>query len=351
MANQPTFTLLHGEDDLRIEEALHALRDAMRQQPNGDLNMDDFDGETADVAAIVNAAMAFPFLSDMRMVVAKGLLAYITRKDAGERGKKAVELLKAQLPQLPPSARLVFVESAKLPDTHPIVKLARDHANGEERAFGVPPDVTKWIIDRAAKRYQAVIEPRAAAALSEIVVVEDEGNVGRNKGQIDLRRTDNELIKLASYVNGERPISEADVELLTPYMRTVTVYAFTDAMIEGRARDALHVLNTLYEHKKQDRKNSAFEFYVSTIIPALRSLLLVKEYLSSGGSPHKDAIAKAIGIAPFMADKLARQSRRFTLAQWEAIYRRAQQYDREMKTGGITADIAVDLLVATLARE
>ena len=64
------------------------------------------------------------------------------------------------------------------------------------------------------------------------------------------------------------------------------------------------------------------------------------------------SIANAIGIrSSWQADKLAKQSRAFTVEQLERIYRRLQQYDHDMKTGGIEPRLALDLLVASLAQK
>jgi len=325
----PTFYIFHGDDDLRIDEEVASIVAKMNEQPNGDLNTAHFDGMVATVPEIFGAALAYPFLADKRLVVVRDLLTWITRKGAGETGKQAVQGLLDGLPGLPEWARIIFVERGKLPDSHKILKLAQTDPNGYEKAFIAPKDSTSWIVKRAKDMYQANIEPAAATALASVTVG-------------DLRRADNELFKLVSYVGGERAISEADVMLLTPYVAEASMFEMVDALAEGRGKVAVSLVHRLLE---QDA--DVFGLY-GMITRQFRLLLLAKEHLTSGGSP-KD-IAQAISVHPYVAEKLAKQSRSFTLEQLETIYRTLQDYDFKMKTGQIEPNLALDLLIAGLNR-
>ena len=324
---QPTFYLLHGNDDLRIEEETERLRQQFSDSPNAALNTSVFDGTQADINEIMGAALAFPFLSDTRLVIVKDLLAHLTRKGAGNVGKKALESLVEQLAQLPDWARLILVERRKMDERNKVVQLARNDEHGKEQLYVVPKDTTGWILQRAQNTYDAQIEPRAAAALATVT-------------QTDLRAADNELLKLILYVDGARPITEADVALLTPYVAETSMFAMVDAIAEGRTQAAITSIQHLLE--QQEDPFSIF----GMIVRQFRLLLLAKEHLVSGGYP-KDLPA-TLGIHPYPAEKVARQSRSFSLPQLEAIYRAVQDYDVRIKTGRIEALLALELLVASL---
>jgi len=331
MSKSPkTFYILHGDDDFGLEQELRTFHARMAETPNGDLNTSAFDGQAAGAYEIINAVSSFPFLADKRLVVVKGMLAWITRKGAGETGKKAVEHLLEALPGLPEYARLVFVERQTLSDSNKILKLAREAGNGYEKSFTTPGDSTGWIIRRAQDAYGTEIQPAAAVALA---------GVAHN----DLRRADNELIKLVSYVDGERAINEDDVTLLTSYVPEAKVFDMVDALAEGRADAALTMLHRLLAEKDED----PFRVY-GMIVRQFRLLLTGKEYLVSGGYPNQ--MADALGMNGFVAKKIAMQSRGFTLAGLERIYRALLDNDIKMKTGRIEPDLALDLLVASLAQ-
>ncbi len=320
-----TVYILHGDDDFGLEQELRSLRAKM----SDDLNSSEFEGQGINVHEIINAVSSYPFLSDKRLVIVKGLLTWITRKGAGETGKKNVETLAEALPTLPEWARLVFVERSTLSESNKLLKLVRTLPGGYEKAFTAPQDSTGWILRRVKDAYQADIEPRAAAALAAVV-----GS--------DLRRADNELLKLVSYTDGARPISEDDVALLTPYVAETKVFDMVDAIAEGRADTALTMLHRLLDEPGED----AFRVY-GMIIRQFRLLLTGKEFLVSGGYPNQ--MAEALGMNPYVAKKVAQQSRSFSLAGLDRIYRTLLDNDIKMKTGQIKPDLALDMLIASLA--
>jgi DNA polymerase III subunit delta len=331
MSKTASFYIFHGTDELRIEEEVEKFRAQMGDSSNAEMNISEFDGEATSVPEILNAATSYPFLADKRLVIVKGLIAWITRKGAGETGKQAVERLVTTLPTLPEWSRLVMVERDKLLDTNKLIKLARETSTGLEKAFVVPKDTSSWITKRAADAYGAQIDPHAAHALATVT-----GD--------DLRRADNELIKLVSYVDGARPITEEDVDLLTPYVAEANLFEMVDALAEGRGKVALALLYRLLQEKDED----PFRVY-GMIVRQFRLLLIAKEHLTFGG--RRDGLKEALGTnSDFVADKTSRQSRAFSLEQLEDIYRTLMDYDLKMKTGRIEPLLALDLLIAGLSR-
>lgn len=330
----PTFYVIHGDDALTIDETVAELRAKMSDDPNAELNTSDFDGETTSVDEILNAASSYPFLSDRRIVFVRGLVGHLTRKGAGNVGKKALEKLLDGLPTLPDYARLILIERQTLRKDSALIKLASTHEKGWLRDCIVPQDSTQWIT-RRAKHHGAKIDQRASVALASLT-----GG--------DLYRADNELIKLVAYVDDERPITEEDVALLTPYVAEANVFNMIDALAVGDGRQALALMNTILE---QDTSDNGIRLF-ALIVRQFRLLLLTREHLASGGNRSGSAIASAIGVkSAWQAEKLGKQSRAFTIAQLEQIFRRLQRYDEDMKTGKIEPRLALDLLIASLSKK
>lgn len=328
----PTVYLLHGDDDLGIAEAVDRLLGEMRALPNGEFNIGQYDGPTGVLGEILSAAMAYPFMSDRRLVIVRDLLAWAGRKGAGETGKRTLEQLAAALPTLPPWTRFVLVERGPVSESSSILKLIRDLPAGHEQRFTLPKDATDWIIRRARDVYHVSIEGRAAAALASVT-----GN--------DLRRADNELFKLVAYTEGARPITEADVDTLTPYIAETTGFALVDALVEGRANAAAATVRRLLTQEDQD----IFMIY-GLIVRQFRLLLLAREHIDGGGTPAQ--LRDVLGLrSDWQIEKIVRQCRPFDLPALERIYRRLHHYDVEMKTGRIDPELAVDLLIAGLSRE
>jgi DNA polymerase-3 subunit delta len=324
----PVFYLFHGDDDLGMEAEVAGM--VARMGANGDLNTSRFDGTQTPVSEIMGAALAFPFLSDKRLVIVKDLLSWITRKGAGESGKKAVELLLNELPNLADWARLVLVERDKLPESSKVLKWAHNNPRAYVKLFSAPADSTEWIIKRAHDAYNVGIEPAAAAALAAVTPG-------------DLRRADNELLKLAAYTDG-RTITEDDVAVMTPYVTEANMFAMADALAEGRADRAAALLHRLLEQEED-----IFGVY-GMIVRQFRLMLLTREALDAGRKPA-EALADFGVKSSFQIDKLTKQARAFTLAQLETVYKRLRDYDRDMKTGRIEPLLALDVLIASLGRE
>jgi DNA polymerase III subunit delta len=321
--SKPNFYILHGDDDLSLTEALAKLK-----READELNTTEFDGESASVPEIMNAVSTYPFLAETRFVIVKGLIAHLTRKGGGESAKRGIEQLLNELPQLPEYSRLVLVERGELSEKDKLVALAKSAANGYVKNFSVPKDLSQWITQRARSEYEIEIQPRAAFALAEVV-----GD--------DLRRADNELLKLSSYVPSGQPITEEDVAALTPYVAEANIFKMTDALGSGNGKLALKLMHRLL----QEKENDYFSLF-GMIVRQFRLLLLAKEHLANGGAPN--GLGAVLKVQPFVAQNIAQQSRAFNVAQLEKIYRTLQEYDFKMKTGQMKPELALDLLLAGL---
>ena len=78
-----TFYLIHGDDDLALDQVLDKLRAG--KGDNGDLNTSEFEGDETTVAEVIGAVRSMPFLADKRLVIVKNLVSHITRQGAGQR--------------------------------------------------------------------------------------------------------------------------------------------------------------------------------------------------------------------------------------------------------------------------
>jgi DNA polymerase III subunit delta len=328
MANRhPTFYVLHGPDEFSRQAQLQTMRDQMGDPATAELNITVLDGKEASAADVIAAASAMPFLSDKRLVIVHGMLAWLSRKGAGKTGKAQLDTLADELPALPDFARVVFVETATLSERNAILKLAKTAPGGFHKKFEPPRNTVRWIINQARDEYDAEIEAQAAAALADVV-------------SDDLRAADNELVKLTAYVAGERPIAPADVALLTTYVAEPDIFAMVDAIGQ---RDGTAALRLLHRLLRDDEPLRLF----GMIVRQFRLLILAREHLDSGGSPQQ--IAQAIGVHPFVGEKLSVQAKRFTLDQLEMIYHFLLETDFGIKTGKVHDHLALDLLIAGVA--
>lgn len=331
MSAIPRFYILHGDDSISRGEALEKMRAALGE--DAALNISEFDGGDTPLPEVLAAVKSLPFLADKRLVIARGLISHITRKGAGAAGNRASKRLLEELPKLPEYARLVLVEDRLLANNNKVLKAARALEGGYIGAFQAPQELTAWVIQRAQAQYEAVITPAAAGAIA---------TVANN----DLLRADSELHKVVCYVDGERDISEADVAALTPYVPEANIFEMVDALANGDGRRATQLL---HQSLRDNPKDPGFSLF-GMIARQFRLLVMAKDHLQAGGSSQAKLMGKALGTHPYVAGKLAQQSRAFTIEQLERILQHLQRMDQDMKTGRIEPRLALDLLLSSLAR-
>ncbi len=299
------------------------MRDALGDPGTAAMNLSIMDGEETPISTIRTACDTPPFLGDRRLVIVSGLLSRLLRRGAdGE-----LEALLGYLPRLPRWAILVLEEPDTLPKGHPIFKAAADMGDDAVmKRFAPPENPMQWIRKRAGF-YGAEIEPGAAAMLAAAV----DG---------DLHAADNELSKLAAFVDGKRPITRRDVELLASYASEVSVFEMVDAL--GR-RDGAAALRSLHRLLEGQHPLSLF----GMVVRQFRLMLEARSFLEGGGSAGE--LPHVLKVPPFVARKINAQSRNFSLEQLEMIYRRLLELDVEIKTGHIDGELALDMLIAGLA--
>lgn len=315
----PLFYILYGPDEFTRSETVAELRRRMGEL--GELNTVVLDGRTVTLDELRTACETPPFLADRRLVVVSGLL---TRLGRG-RERSLLEGVLRLLQNLPPTTRLILVEEEDLPDDHPVLVLAQEREDGYVRRFEPPSQeaLPGWIRQRAQK-HGGTIDPHAAAYLAELV------------GQ-DLRLLDQEIRKLVTYAGG-RPVSTEDVAAMVPYVRQVVIFDLTDALGQRRGKDAMALLHRLLEGGENPMG------VMGMIVRHFRLLIQTKDLRERG--ENAATVARLLNLHPFVARKLYDQSANFTLPQLERVYRYLLDLDVAIKTGDLTPEAALDLLVA-----
>jgi DNA polymerase-3 subunit delta len=322
MAEAPRFYIFYGPDEFTQKETLADLRAKMGGDPAMvDLNTTTFEGRTVTLGELRHACSAFPFLSDKRLIVVEGLLGRLEGRDREE--------LLAYLPELPPTTRLVFLEDGGLTGKNAFVQLAKRSPLGFARLFEIPKGraLEGWIRQRA-ESHGGAFEPRAAAVLA--------ANVGE-----DLRLLEMEIRKLVTYTGLERPVTDEDVELLTPYAAQVVIFDLVDAIGQRRQGVAAELVQRKLEEGEEPL------YLLAMIIRQFRLLLQVKEQQGLGASTEE--IGRLIDLHPYVTGKIAQQASNYTLERLEAIHHQLLETDVAIKTGQVEPEAAVDLLVIELA--
>jgi len=325
--------VLHGDNELSIEEAVRDLRAAAGPPEVSEANTSVFRGATVVPAQLMAAACVAPFLAERRVVIVEGLL---TRLEHPPRERSADlqvwDGLGAALREVPATTDVVFVDASVggkgLRRNGPGVRAVGPEARVRE--FSVPrrERLQAWIRDRAAA-LGAQVRPDAVARLAWLM--------GGN-----LRVLDQEIRKLAAYA-GDRPITREDVDLLASSAREENVFAAVDAVLERRPGVAARALYSLAE------AGAGVSSIINLLARQVRLVLLARSLLEAGVKDGRE-IGTRIGVTHgFVLDKTLRQARRFNARYLEDIHRRLLEADLASKTGRMDDRLSLEILVARLS--
>jgi DNA polymerase-3 subunit delta len=283
-----------------------------------------------DLAA---TASALPFMSAERIVLVRGLLGRLDPRAEESERKEMADALVAYLGAVPPTTRLILTDGP-LSAANPVLKWAQARATDPTvalRQFEAPKPaaVPQWLAQRARARGGS-IEPRAAQALADAL---------DREGKVDLRRAESELEKLLVYAD-DRSVTEGDVRELVTSIGLESIFTLMDALADRNGRVATSLLAKFVDAGEPPLR-------ILALVARQVRLLAMTRFLTDRGASVSELNA-ALGVPPFVVQKLQRQARRFSTPLLVAALRRLAQIDADIKTGKAEATLALDLFVCEL---
>jgi DNA polymerase-3 subunit delta len=326
-----------GSDAFRLHEAFTQLRAELDSDGMLSSNTTTLAPRGLAPAEVIQHLSTIPFLAAARLVVIEGLLLALgSRRGATEQWQPLLDFL----PLMPETNHLVILEP--LPDREdrvaversPMLRALRGIPGADVREFRElrlrgqnGNEVARWVLERAAIRGVA-IERDAADALAELI--------GANLWAIA-----SEIDKLGQYADG-RPVTIEDVRALTTAARQAGMFDLVDAAVEGRTPAALRLLRDLL-----DEASDPPQVVLVMIARQLRNLVRAAELIEARAAQPE--IASATGVTnQYALTKLLRQAGSLGRAAAERGLREAEATDHAIKTGDLTDELALELLVCRL---
>lgn len=288
--------------------------------------------EEIDLAGIQEACETFPVFSPKRMVelrlpssaegqVGKGMTA---------QGKKDLATYLSTL-----SDRTIFlITGTSMGKTDPLLSVCKK--NGA--VFSFDKIERKDLAAFASKRFRDAgkkMSPRVLALLLE------ETGYFNKESCYDLFAFENDIKKMIAYSDGEE-IGEEAVQACVIRDEDTFVFHLLDAVGSGNIGDALVLLDNMRGEGDSYR-------LLPLLISQFELMLSVKQLTEKGFSPV-DAAAQ-IGASPYRVRKMLSPLRRFSEKDLRSLLSHAYECDRALKTGLMTADLALELLFAETKKE
>jgi DNA polymerase III subunit delta len=334
---KPTVYILRGDDREGIETRLHDFIARLGEPDMAEMNTSRMDGKSSSLNDLRSAALAMPFLTERRLVIVEDALHSFSGQGKQSVRKDFLSLLES----LPQTTALVLVvpdsrryrkgtyEWETLNEKHWLINWTHEHQQQAlvvDCALPTDAEMIQWVRAKAVELGGSFTQPAVS------VLVEYVGN--------NTQRAAQEITKLLTYVNFERPVDDDDVRRLTAQEQQANIFDMVDAI---GGRDAQTALDTLHILLEESDPLPLF----GMIVRQFRLLLQTRELLDSGSSP--DTIARTLKQHPYVIQKISGQARRFDLPVLESIYHQLLKIDVDGKTGGMDVGLALDVLIARLA--
>ena len=305
--------LLHGEERFLVDERARATLDEWRKELVSDFGEDTVEGQGLTPSRLQDAILQAPFLDPYRVVYAR--MAAAARAEA----------LAPAVAEIPATTRLLITVAGRVSAAGKLAK-AFIAAGGtvEEMQPLKGRALSEWAARRAADHG---LTPAIAAQVVRVTPP-------------DLSIVDSELRKLAAYkASGAKLTPEAVAELLAGG-REDEIFKLTDNLLPHPNADALKIARSLTRGGLQPTsvayrmaRHVALVLQVRARQDRGESLSEVQEKMSE----HRFVLQKAYDAA-----KDADPER------LEAALRAIRDYEWEVKSGQVDAELGLDVLLARL---
>ncbi len=296
--------LFYGESEFRLEQLLNRIRETFIPESVRDFNLQIFYGDEARnrPGEIIDAARAFPFMSQNRLII-------VRRTDAIPA--QALEGFIHYLDRPMETTCLVFI--SQQPDFRKkFYKKAKDLGYAVHFKPLYDNQVVPWIMN-TAKELGLKMGSGACAYLQQTV-----GN--------RLRDLYSELEKIRLYY-GKGTVGLEEIEELAIHSRTHTIFELMDQVSMKQRSGAISVLRRYLEMEGKD----AVLGIMGMLIRQFRLMWQAKPVLERGGRAAD--LAKELKVHQFAAKNLERQSKGWQVHELERAFDLLYQADGLVKSG------------------
>lgn len=321
--------LVHGEDSFRVSEKVRQLREAFRQKfdPTG-INTASFpldDSNKLEVSEVLQSACSFPFLGSKRMVIVRGLFSFLKKSDE--------KIWLDGFERMPESSIVILWEAidSQTVEKKSWIKELSKKAEVHSYPFPVLSGVAllKWISERVLA-FGGKIDQDATRELARRV-----GN--------DLWQISHEIEKLIAFSRGQI-INKQNVENLVRENFEEKIFELMDAISKKQKSHAIRLL-------QEERWAGSDDHYLLTMLGRqIRILIGARALLDENPRATKQDATSVLKIHPYVAQKALEQARVFSFDDLRTAHELLFENDLKIKTGRVSADLAMDLLTDHLMR-
>lgn len=312
--------LFEGEEEYMKDSALQQLRAHILTDPFGSMNETVLTDPSAD--ELIPCCETLPMLAEKRLVVAKDSSLLSSSKEGGKRTDRDAEQITAYLKRLPDTVCLVFFCRGKANGTRKLYKEITKMGGAVQFEQLDNEALVKWIA-REMKGYGKQV---ARATAEKLIFL-------AGKELVALK---GEVAKVCAFAGDKDTVEESDIEAICTTTTEYKVFDLSDKVVEGRAAEAVELMNNLIKSGEQRLALMA---------------LLVRQYrqlLFAALLPNSANAAQVLGVPPFVVRKLMAVVRRFEWKELKRAYDLCVDTEYLVKSGQIAEEGSLEKTVYEL---
>ncbi|MFA5127039.1 MAG: DNA polymerase III subunit delta [Patescibacteria group bacterium] len=311
----------YGQNSWLAKAKIDAIVNKFRNEidPAGH-NIDRLDGETIKADDFFQAISVTGFLASKKLIVVKNILA---NKKITSWQDSLLQFLKKQKDSREENY-IIFWETEKPDARGKLYKTLKQFKYVEEFKELSNNELSVWVKKQADKNNKKISPGTIKLFLAYT------GN--------DLWAINQELNKLFSYCLEE--ITDQDIKKLTPAKIDENVFNLVDALSNRNKALAMKLVGD------QLQAGANGQYLLSMIVRQYR--LLIKTKLLAKQISYPGALAQALKIQPWLAEKTLRQSQGYTLEQLKNIYHQLLELDAKLKSTALDEQLLFTKMIEQL---
>lgn len=309
--------LLCGEEDFLISWYKQRLLKALGAE-KGSMNFNEYYGKGINAAGVIDTAETMPFFGDRRVILIE---------DSGFF-KDGCDELADYLKDCCSSTYFVFAEHAIDKKRRMYTAVKKCGYIAEAKAY-TPQKLAEWVAGTLSRKYGKRVKESTVQYFIQ-------------KSGSDMYTLSSEMKKLRDYTEGRDIVEISDIDAICTVSIEDRVFELTEAVTQKDAKRALERYYELVALKESPVK------ILALIAREFNLLLQTKELTHSSSS--QQVIASKIGAAPWLVGKYMARCRKLSAGYLRGALEKTIEMDTALKSGLIDQGMAVELLIASVAK-
>lgn len=306
--------LLYGSENYLKKLYRDKLKRALVAEDDS-MNYSYFEGKTADALEITRIAETMPFFADRRLIVIENSGWFKSGGDFAD-----------YLREMPETTFIIFVEN-EADKRNKLYKTVKDIGYVSEMN-GMDESNLLLFAGQLFKR-----DNKSITANDLRMFIEETGQ--------NMENICNEAEKLICYCADKEVITAQDISEVCTQTVTGRMFVMIDAIATGNSKAAIRLYFDLLALKEKPMS------ILYLVIRHFNILYILKELKDENAD--RKSMAETAGIPPFSVGKYLSQVSNFTADELKNILNEALKTEQSIKTGEVSEQIAVELLIAKAA--